>query len=217
MTAMAMSPQNAVFLLLQTEPGIRTVLDFGGPVGFAELPLVANAVLNSKEPVRFADPDFGIADRADLVAASDTLDWLNQPAGGAPTGDDGARVQVVEPGRWRDGVAQAHQRDTPFPAERVVACIIDVPGVDHCLVVPTGGGAGMADTIMLYGRHRRPSRWTLVPFGRRRNEPAMPVNDVCELSDDPTLGCEETGCVGNCIMETAYLNNVSVMLGCGCH
>lgn len=218
MTAMAMSPQGAVLLLLQTEPGVNAVLNFGGPVGFAELPLIANAVLNWSDSIRFADHGLGTADRADLVGARDALAWLNDRAVGEPTHDDNPSVLVVERGRWREGINQAIQRGTPFPAERIVAAVIDAPVADHCLVVPTGGGAETADAVMLYGRHRRPTRRTLIPFVRTRgNKTATAVHDVCQLSDGPVVECEETGCAGNCLLETAYENQVVVVLGCGCH
>src|SRR5258708_506530 len=157
MTAMAISPQSAVLLLLQTEPGISAVLNFGGPVGFADLPLITDAVLNWSDPVRFSDPDLGTADRADLVAAHDALAWLNDGIGGAPTGDDDdASILVVERDRWLDGIREARERETPFPSERIVAGVIDAPATDYLLVVPAGGGPEGADAGMLYGRHRKP-------------------------------------------------------------
>lgn len=218
MTAMAMSPQNAVLLLLQTEPGINAVLNFGGPVRFADLPLVANAVLNWSGSVGFADTDFGTADPADLVAARDTLAWLNDEIGDASTRDDDPSVLVVQRGQWRDGMFGALLRETPFPAERIVAGVIDAPAADRCLVVPTGGGAGTTDAVMLYGRHRRRSRLTLIPFIRRPGQKrATAVHDPCELSDDATVDCVNSGCAGNCVLEMAYENKFLVKLGCGCH
>jgi hypothetical protein len=217
MTAMAISPQSAALLLLQTEPGINAVLNFGGPVGFAELPLIADAVLNSSDPVRFADPELPIADRADLVAARDALAWLNDGVDDAPTGDGDASVLVRERDRWLDGIRAAQQRTTPFPDADIVAGVIAVPAADHFLVVPVGGGAEMVDAVLLYGRHRRPSRWTLIPFARKPTAPATPLESECELSEDPTVDCVSNSCPGTCMLEWAFESRVVVRLGCGCH
>jgi hypothetical protein len=220
MTAMAMSPQSAILLFLQTEPGINAVLNFGGPVKFVHLPLIAEAVVNYDEPVRFADPELQPPDRADLEAARYALGWLSEESNGPSVGDD-ASVLVVNRERWTRGAAEAVVREDPFPTERIVAGVINTPSEDHLLVVTTGGGPQTSDSVMLYGRHQAPSqfRLSLLPFARRRgHQHAEPVNDPCEISDDnPDLGCVGTGCLGRCIMELAYENKVLVKLGCGCH
>jgi hypothetical protein len=218
MTAMAMSPQSAVLLLLQTDPGVNAVLNFGGPVRFADLPLIANTVLQSSGSIDFADTDLGTADPADLLAARDSLAWLNDQIGDGSTRDEDPSVLVVERGRWREGMFRALVRESPFPSDRIVAGVIDAPAADRCLVVPTGGGAGTADAVMLYGRHRRPSRPTLIPFILRPGpKPATAAHDPCELSDDATVDCVDNGCAGNCVLEMAYENRFLVKLGCWCH
>lgn len=217
---MAMSPQYAVLLLLQTEPGIDAVLSSGGPVRFSDLTNIAETVMNYRGEVRYLDPDLRPPDPEVLGAAHDSLAWLGKPVGGAPIDDGDASVLVVERARWVEGATAAHVRTEPFPDEQIVAGVIATPDENRLIVVPMGGGTRVADAVMLYGRHRAPSRrrWTLLPFLKRPERPApTPVSESCELSDDPDLDCVSNGCAGNCVMELAYENRVLVKLGCRCH
>ena len=137
MTAMAMSPQYAVLLLLQTEPGIDAVLNSGGPVTFSVLSKIADAVADYRGEVRYIDPDLRPPDPAVLGAARDSLAWLGESVGGPPIDDGDASVLVVERARWEQGARQAHARQTPFPDEQIVAGVINTPDEDRLLVVPT--------------------------------------------------------------------------------
>jgi hypothetical protein len=193
-TPYAVSSQDAVLFLLESEAGIDAILNWNGPVRFGDLPRIAESIGSTQ--------------------AGFALDWLDDAIALGLSGVDDASVVVIEREPWVRGMEKLSEG--PLPDELVAAAVIDVPAADRCLLVPTGGRQP-GETIMLYAERQSGDAKLLVPIAATRGSAeAVPVLQPCQLKKAPEPTCVSSGCTGTCTPRLNRQFGERIVVGCLC-